>query len=376
MCGRERQYANEAFSLNWVSTAGPNLAAFEEAFTSRLGVPSVCLASGTAAIHLGLRLLGVGPGDEVFCSALTFVASANPIRYLGAKPVFVDSDASTWNMDPDLLSDALKDRASQNRLPKAIVVVHLYGQCADMDPILDVCQRFGVRVLEDAAEALGATYKGRQAGTLGEIAAFSFNGNKIITTAGGGMLAARDLQLVEMARFWATQARDPGIGFEHSEMGYNYRMSNVLAGIGRGQLEVLDLRVEQRRAIAFRYRDAFASLPGISLMPQAPYGLSTNWLSCFLIDPAKFGCSRDALMQRLDSAGIESRPVWKPMHLQRLFSDCKYYGGAVSKDLHERGICLPSSSSLTAEDQDFVIHHVRAAARPIAATAERVPSHA
>jgi pyridoxal phosphate-dependent aminotransferase EpsN len=370
MGGREQLYASEAFTQNWVSTAGPNLAAFEDAFTGRLGIPSVCLASGTAAIHLGLRLLGVGPGDEVFCSTLTFVASANPIRYLGAKPVFVDSDPATWNIDPALLSDALKDRAARNKLPKAIVVVHLYGQCADMDPILDVCKKYGVPVLEDAAEALGATYKGRQAGTLGEIAAFSFNGNKIITTAGGGMLAARDRQLIEKARFWATQARDPGIGFEHSETGYNYRMSNVLAGIGRGQLEVLDLRIEQRRAIAFRYRDAFAGLPGISFMPQVPYGLSTNWLSCFLIDPAQFGCSRDALIRKLDSAGIESRPVWKPMHLQRLFSDCESYGGAVAKDLHERGICLPSSSSLTAEDQAKVVHHVGTAVR------ESVASHA
>jgi pyridoxal phosphate-dependent aminotransferase EpsN len=364
MGGHERLYANEAFDLNWVSTAGPNLTAFEDAFTRRLGLPCVCLASGTAAIHLGLRLLGVGPGDEVFCSTLTFAASANPIRYLGAEPVFVDSNAETWNMDPDLLASALHDRASRNKLPKAIIVVHLYGQCADMDPILDICRKFNVPVLEDAAEALGATYKGRLAGTLGEIAAFSFNGNKIITTAGGGMLVASDSQRVEKARFWSTQAKDPGIGFQHSEIGYNYRMSNVLAGIGRGQLEVLDLRVEQRRAISFRYRDAFADIPGVSFMPQAPYGLSTNWLSCFLIDPAAFGCSRDALIRELDAAGVESRPVWKPMHLQRLYSDCESYGGAVSKDLYERGICLPSSSSLTSEDQEYVIHHFRAAARP------------
>jgi pyridoxal phosphate-dependent aminotransferase EpsN len=373
MGGREQCYANEAFELNWVSTAGPNLAAFEAAFTHRLGLPSVCLASGTAAIHLGLRLLGVAPGDEVFCSTLTFAASANPIRYLGAEPVFIDSDRATWNMDPQLLSDALEDRASRNKLPKAVVVVHLYGQCADMDPILEVCGRFGVPILEDAAEALGATYKGKPAGSIGEVAAFSFNGNKIVTTAGGGMLAAHDPARIEKARFWATQAKDPGIGFEHSEMGYNYRMSNVLAGIGRGQLEVLDLRVEQRRAVAFRYRDAFADLPGISFMPQASYGLSTNWLSCFLIDPARFGCSRDALIRHLDAAGIESRPVWKQMHLQRLFSNCECYGGAVSKNLHERGICLPSSSSLAAsgqtaagqnDDQHYVIRDVRAAARP------------
>jgi pyridoxal phosphate-dependent aminotransferase EpsN len=367
MCGREQLYASEAFELNWVSTAGPNLAAFESAFTRRIGLPSVCLASGTAAIHLGLRLLGVGPGDEVFCSTLTFAASANPIRYLGAEPVFVDSDRATWNMDPELLSTALRDRASRNQLPKAVVVVHLYGQCADMDPILGVCRRFDVPVLEDAAEALGATYKGSPAGSLAEVAAFSFNGNKIITTAGGGMLAAHDPRRIEKARFWATQARDPGVAFEHTEMGYNYRMSNVLAGIGRGQLEVLDLRVQQRRAIAFRYRDAFADLPGISFMPQAPYGLSTNWLSCFLIDPALFGCTRDALIRHLDAAGIESRPVWKPMHLQRLFSGCESLGGDVANDLHQRGICLPSSSSLAvpgpSDDQAHVIHHVRSAAR-------------
>jgi pyridoxal phosphate-dependent aminotransferase EpsN len=361
MAGPERRYANEAFDLNWVSTAGPNLTAFEDAFSRRIGLPSLCLASGTAAIHLGLRLLGVGPGDEVFCSTLTFAASANPIRYLGAEPAFVDSDVTTWNMDPELLSEALKERARRNKLPKALIVVHLYGQCADMDPILDVCKMFGVPVLEDAAEALGANYKGRQAGTFGEIAAFSFNGNKIITTAGGGMLVAHNRQRIEKARFWATQAKDPGVGYEHSEIGYNYRMSNVLAGIGRGQLEVLDLRVEQRRAIAFRYRDAFAHTPGISFMPQAPYGLSTNWLSCFLIDPAEFGCSRDMLIRHLDSAGIESRPVWKPMHLQRLFSDCEHYRGDVAKDLYQRGICLPSSSSLATEDQAYIIHHVRTA---------------
>jgi pyridoxal phosphate-dependent aminotransferase EpsN len=359
MAGPEKTYANEAFDLNWVSTAGPNLAAFEEAFTSRLGIPSLCLASGTAAIHLGLRLLGVGPGDEVFCSTLTFAASANPIRYLGAEPVFIDSDSGTWNMDPALLSHALQERATRNSLPKALVIVHLYGQCADMDPILAVCKRFGVPVLEDAAEALGATYKGRPAGTLGDIAAFSFNGNKIITTAGGGMLAARDVSLIEKARFWATQAKDPGLSYEHSEIGYNYRMSNVLAGIGRGQLEVLDLRVQQRRAIAFRYRDAFACLPGISFMPQASYGSSTNWLSCFLIDAGKFGLSRDMLIHRLDAAGIESRPVWKPMHLQQLFSGCECYGGAVAQNLYERGICLPSSSSLTDDDQAYIIDSVR-----------------
>jgi pyridoxal phosphate-dependent aminotransferase EpsN len=351
----EQAYANEAFTTNWVSTAGPGLSAFEEAFSARVGLPCVCLSSGTAAIHLGLRLLGVRPGDEVFCPTLTFAASANPVRYLGAEPVFLDSDRTSWNLDPALLDAALRERAARSRLPRAIIVVHLYGQCADMDPILAAAGRYGIPVLEDAAEALGATYKGRPAGAFGDIAAFSFNGNKIITTAGGGMLVSANRGFVDKARFLATQARDPGIAYEHSETGYNYRMSNVLAGIGRGQLQVLDLRVEQRRTIAFRYRDAFAELPGISPMPQAEYGVSTNWLSCFLIDDRAFGCSRDELIRRLDAADIESRPVWKPMHLQPLFADSECYGGAVAEDLYRRGICLPSSSSLSESDQRRVI---------------------
>lgn len=373
MSGRERLYANQAFDLNWVSTAGPNLAAFEEAFTRRLGWPCVCLSSGTAAIHLGLRLLDIGPGDEVFCSTLTFAASVNPIRYLGAEPVFIDSNPETWNMDPVCLADALRDRAARGKLPRAIVVVHLYGQCADMDPILAAAKSHGVPVLEDAAEALGATYKGRPAGTMGDVTAFSFNGNKIITTAGGGMLAAPNQAWVDKARFWSTQAKDPGLAYEHSEIGYNYRMSNVLAGIGRGQLEVLDLRVEQRRAIAFRYRDAFAEMPGITFMPQADYGLTTNWLSCFLIEEAEFGCSRDALIRHLDINGVEARPVWKPMHLQPLFAGCDCYGGDVARDLYQRGVCLPSSSSLSREQQDHVVSQVVAAhARSAAASSVHV----
>ena len=364
MGGAEHRYADEAFSLNWVSTAGPNLPAFEEAFSARVnGLPCVALSSGTAAIHLGLRLLGVGPGDEVFCSTLTFVASANPIRYLGAEPVFIDSNRETWNMDPELLASALAERAARNRLPKAIVVVHLYGQIADMDPILEAAGRYGVPVLEDAAEALGATYRGQPAGTFGDIAAFSFNGNKIITTAGGGMLAARDGAQVEKARFWSTQAKDPGLAYEHSETGYNYRMSNVLAGIGRGQLEVLELRVRQRRAIAARYREAFAEAPGIEAMPEAPHCFSTNWLSCFLIDKARFGCSRDELIEKLNEAAIETRPVWKPMHLQPLFAHCESIGGEVAEDLFRRGICLPSSSNLSPDDQQRVVDGVKAGVR-------------
>jgi len=362
MGGTEERYVREAFASNWLSTVGPNLTAFEKEFESCIGLPSVALSSGTAAIHLGLRLLGVGPGDVVFCSTLTFSASANPICYLGAEPVFIDSDYKTWNMDPSLLAEALNQAAKAGKPPKAVVVVHLYGQCADMDPIREACECYGVPILEDAAEALGATYKTRRAGGLGDVAAFSFNGNKIITTTGGGMLVSHNAAWVEKARFWSQQARDPGPAYQHSELGYNYRMSNVLAGIGRGQLEVLGRRVEQRRGIAFRYKDAFSDLAGISLMPQACYGLHINWLSCFLVDEQTFKCSRDELIKALDDANVESRPVWKPMHIQPLFAGCEIFGGQVAEDLFSRGICLPSSSSLSQEEQLHVVNSVRRAA--------------
>ena len=355
MSGGEAGYVEQAFRSNWLSTVGPNLNAFEQRIEERLGLAAVALSSGTAAIHLGLRLLGVGPGDEVLCPTLTFAASCNPVLYLGAKPVFLDSEAASWNLDPGLLDRVLRERAAMNRIPKALVVVHLFGQCADMDPITAICARYGVAILEDAAEAMGASYRGRPAGTLGDVAAFSFNGNKIITTTGGGMLVSRRRDWVEKARFWSTQARDAGIAFEHSELGYNYRLSNVLAGIGLGQLEVLDQRVRERRIIAFRYAEAFENLNGITLMPQAPYGLHTNWLSCFLIEEKKFGIDRDQLISRLNAADIESRPVWKPMHLQKLYQKCERYGGLVAEDLFRRGICLPSSSNLTLEDQERVI---------------------
>jgi pyridoxal phosphate-dependent aminotransferase EpsN len=354
----EMKYVAEAFASNWLSTVGPNLDAFEREFAAHLGRPAVALASGTAAMHLGLRLLGVRPGDEVLVSDLTFVASVNPIRYLGATPIFVDSERKSWMMDPSLLAEALADRVRRGRRPRAVVVVHLYGQCADMDPILDACGRYEVPVLEDAAEALGATYKGRPAGALGAVAAYSFNGNKIITTTGGGMLAAGQAW-VDKARFWSTQARDPGVAYHHTEVGYNYRMSNVLAGIGRGQLEVLATRVMQRRAVAFRYRDAFADLPGISLMPQAPWGLHTNWLSCFLVDPAQFGASRDEILRELAAGDVEARPLWKPMHLQPLYAGCERYGGEVGEHLFRNGLCLPSSSNLAPADQDRIIQTIR-----------------
>lgn len=364
MGGEEEAFVRSAFASNWLSTVGPELDAFEREFSARHGRPSVALASGTAAIHLALRLLGVGPGDEVLGPTLTFIASVNPAVYLAARPVFLDVDRTSWNLDPGRLADVLKAKADQGKLPKAVVVVHLYGQSADMDPILEICGRYGVPVLEDAAEALGALYKGKPVGTLTPVSAFSFNGNKIITTTSGGMLSAQDPAWVEKARFWSQQARDPGIAYEHTEMGYNYRLSNVLAAIGRGQLQVLDDRVRRRREIAFRYRDAFADLPGIELMPQAPYGLHTNWLSVFLVDAARFGATRDAIIEALAAENIESRPVWKPMHLQPLFASAERHGGEVAEDLFRRGICLPSSSSLSEEEQARIIACVRSVGRP------------
>jgi pyridoxal phosphate-dependent aminotransferase EpsN len=366
MSGREEEFVREAFATNWLSTVGPNIDAFEEEFSHLIGLPAVALSSGTAAMHLGLRLLGVGAGDEVFCPTLTFVATANPILYLNARPVFLDCERATWNLDPDLLREALKDRAGRNRLPRAVIVVHLFGQSADMDPIMEVCNEYDVPVLEDAAEALGATYKGKPVGTIAPVAIFSFNGNKIITTTGGGMLVARDTEWVDKVRFWSTQARDPGLAYEHSEMGYNYRMSNVLAGIGRGQLLVLSERIARRREIAFGYRDGLADLPGLELMPQAEYGLHTNWLSCFLVDETNLGVNRDELIRSLDEANIESRPIWKPMHLQKLYRDADCHGGGIAEDLFRRGICLPSSSSMSDEEQTKVIQVIRATAKPCA----------
>lgn len=358
MSGLEEAFVADAFRTNWLSSVGPNLTAFEAAFAELIGAPSVALSSGTAALHLALRLCGVGPGDEVLCPTLTFVASANPVVYLGGRPVFLDSERTSWNMDPNALEQALRARR-----PRAVVVVHLFGQSADLEPILSLCDRYEVPLIEDAAEALGATYRGKPVGSFGAAAAFSFNGNKIITTTGGGMFSSSRPGWADKARFWSQQARDPGVAFEHSELGYNYRMSNVLAGIGRGQLAVLSERVAQRRAIAFRYRDAFAELEGFELMPQASWGFHTNWLSCFLVDESKLGCSRDYLIETLAGQDIEARPLWKPMHLQRLYSDAKRYGGSVAEDLFARGICLPSSSFLDEPAQDRVIGVVRDAVR-------------
>jgi len=358
MGGLEEEFVSQAFRSNWLSSVGPNIDGFEQEFEAVVGIRAVALSSGTAALHLALRLVGVSTGEEVFCPTLTFVASANPVRYLGGEPVFLDSERDSWNLDPNVLEDAL--RRSRKR-PKAVVVVHLFGQTANLDPIISLCDRYGVPLVEDAAEALGATYKGRPAGTFGAVSVFSFNGNKIITTTGGGILATRNTAWLDKARFWSQQARDPGVAYEHSEMGFNYRMSNVLAGIGRGQLKMLDERVRQRRTIAFRYRDAFAHVDGMDFMPQAPWGLHTNWLSCFLVDEVRIGCSRDHIIQSLAARDIEARPIWKPMHKQRLYATARVYGGSVAEDLFERGICLPSSSFLDEETQGRVIDAVLSA---------------
>jgi len=359
----EEVYVREALSQNWVSTVGPNLDAFEKAFSDLVGLPAVALASGTAAIHLGLKLLGVGPGDEVICPTLTFAASANPVVYEGARPVFVDSDRASWDLDPDLLGEALDAKAKKGKLPKAVVVVHLYGQSADLDRIEAVCTRHGVPFLEDAAEALGTHYRGVQVGSRAPVSAFSFNGNKILTTSGGGMLVAKDRAWVEKARFWSQQSREPRPWYEHEELGFNYRMSNVLAGPGRGQLTVLEDRVAARRAVAERYEEAFADLPGIERMAQASYGRHTNWLSVFLLDEAALGTTRDAIIAALAKEDIEARPVWKPMHLQPFFAKAESFGGAVAEDLFTRGICFPSSSSLPLADQRRVVDVVRRTAR-------------
>ena len=355
----EERYVHEAFATNSISTLGANLPEFEAAFSRLLGgLSCVALSSGTAAIHLALKLLGVARGDDVLCSTLTFAASANPIVYEGGKPVFIDSERTSWNLDPDLLAETLRERAKRGRLPRALVLVHLYGQSADLDRIEPICAEYGVPILEDAAEAVGTHYRGVQVGSRAPVSAFSFNGNKLITTSSGGMLATSNRAWADKVRFWSAQSRENTPWYEHREIGFNYRMSNLLAGVGRGQMTVVEDRVAARRAIAFRYRDAFADL-GLELMPQADYGRHTNWLSVFTIDRAKTDVTRDAILAALTKEEIEIRPVWKPMHLQPVFEGCEHVGGAVSEDLFDRGFCLPSSSSLTADEQARVIESVR-----------------
>ena len=365
----ERSYVDEAFRSNWMSTVGPNLSCLESEFEALAGRPALAVTNGTAAIHLGVKLLGIGAGDEVVTPTLTFAASCNPVRYEGGIPILLDSERQTWGIDPNLLAEFLERRARINRLPKAVIAVHLFGQGAQMAEIGSVCGRYEVPILEDAAESLGALQEGRHLGSFGDVAAYSFNGNKIITGAGGGILTCARRDWLERARHWATQARDEdpeGVrNYIHSELGYNYRLSNVLAGIVRGQLEVLEERVAQRRAVFQRYARAFADVPGLEAMPEylgrgagPSVGRSTRYLSGFLVDAHGFGMNARELIRRLDAANVEARPVWRPMHLQPLYRLAERVGGSVAEDLHARGILLPSSSSLPEEEQEFVIGRV------------------
>ena len=352
----ERELLLDAFDSGWIAPLGPHVDAFERELAAAVGVPyAVALSSGTAALHLGLQILGVGRGDEVITSTLTFAATANAICYQAASPVFLDVSRDTWNLDPDLLEEELASRNRRNRLPAAVVPVDLYGQCADYARISTICERFGVPVLEDAAEALGASCGSRRAGAFGDCAAFSFNGNKIITTSGGGMLVSHRRDIAERARHLSTQARQPAAHYEHEEVGFNYRMSNLLAAVGRGQLARLEQKVARRRGIKLAYRAALGGHAGVSFMPEAPYGHSNAWLTVVTIDAAAFGTDREAIRLHLESRNVESRPVWKPMHMQPVFRSCEVRGGDVAGQLFRDGLCLPSGSSLTDEQQRFVI---------------------
>ncbi|MFB9863725.1 DegT/DnrJ/EryC1/StrS family aminotransferase [Rufibacter immobilis] len=361
MGGREQVYVQQAFAQNWITTAGANVDGFEQELAFYLKIPAAAaLSSGTAALHLALLALGIGAGDEVFCSSFTFVASTNPIRYVGATPVFLDSETTTWNLCPTALENALEDRHKKGKLPKALVLVHLYGMPSHMREILEITQHYGVPVIEDAAEALGSTYQGQLLGTFGQAGVFSFNGNKIITTSGGGALVSPDTALVDHARWLATQAKDPLPYYQHTTMGYNYRLSNVSAGIGRGQLEVLEKRVQQRRQVFERYQELLQGITELEWQPE-PQGFYANrWLSCFTIKKGS-NVSPEDLRLKLLAQHIESRPLWQPMHLQPLYQKYDYFGTHVSDDLFARGLCLPSGSSLTPADQERVAQVIRAA---------------
>ena len=359
--GREAELVAEAIASNWIAPLGPQVDAFEGELAGVAGVEhALALSSGTAALHLALVVLGIGPGDEVACSGFTFAATANPITYTGATPFFVDADEATWTIDPDLLDRALEERRDAGASVRAVVAVDLYGQCCDYDALRDVCGRHGVVLVQDAAESLGATYRGAPAGGQGALAAFSFNGNKIITTSGGGMLLSANGAWIGHARKLSTQAREPVAHYEHTEIGFNYRMSNLLAALGRAQLESLPERVAVRRRIRDRYRELLDGVSGITFMPEAPYGTTNAWLTCIVVDPGAFGADREAIRLALEAEDIEARPLWKPMQLQPVFASHRSFGGDVSARLFERGLCLPSGSSLTDADQDRVVATVLA----------------
>ena len=359
------KYITEAFESNWISPVGPNITAFENELASYNGVGyCAALSSGTAAIHLALIILGIHRGDEVICSTFTFSGSCNPIAYLGATPVFVDSERDTWNMDPELLELAIKDRiAKTGRRPKAVILVHLYGMPAKLKEIIAITTKYEIPLVEDAAEAIGSTYQDKKLGSFGDLGIYSFNGNKIITTSGGGALVSSKEEWIQKARFLATQAREPAPHYQHEEIGYNYRLSNICAGIGRGQLQVLDERVRQRRSNFQYYKQTLEGITGISFTQEMLYAYSNRWLTTILIDPRKVGVSREDIRCGLQDENIETRPLWKPMHLQPVFEDAPAYTSGVSEELFDQGLCLPSGSSLSAEElrsvTDSIISIVR-----------------
>jgi dTDP-4-amino-4,6-dideoxygalactose transaminase len=362
MGGTEQDFIKEAFDANWVAPLGPNVNGLEQDLESYLGSNSHvgALSSGTAAIHLGLILLGVQAGDEVICQSMTFSASANPILYLGAIPVFIDSEEQTWNICPEALEKAIVDRIQKGKKPKAIIAVHLYGVPFQIEAVRVVSDKYGIPILEDSAEALGSSYKGQKCGTFGDIGILSFNGNKIITTSGGGAIVTKTKEQKEKAIFYATQSRDNAPHYQHSHIGYNYRMSNISAGIGRGQMEVLDDHVALRRQMHDFYVEVFAAIKGVEVfsVPNEDY-YANYWLSAITIDATRTnGVSRESLRLALESANIESRPLWKPMHLQPIFESYPYYGGNISEQLFENGLCLPSGSNLTDEDRNRIVQSI------------------
>lgn len=359
MGGTEKQFIEQAFEENWIAPLGPNVSGFEQDLEKYIGNNKkiTALSSGTAALHLALILAGVGPGDEVLCQSMTFSASANPIVYLGALPIFIDSEPETWNFCPVALETAIKDRISRGRKPKAIIGVHLYGMPFKVEEISAISKKYGIPLIEDSAEALGSSYKGEKCGTFGDMAILSFNGNKIITTSGGGALITTSRELKEKAVFLATQARDAAPHYQHAHIGYNYRLSNICAGIGRGQMQVLDAHVNSRRKNNEFYKELFKDVPGIKVFSEPDKNFYSNhWLSCILIDPAltNVGLSTKSLRLALEAENIETRPLWKPMHLQPVFADAPYFGGSVAEDLFNKGLCLPSGSNLSEEDRERI----------------------
>ena len=361
----EKKFIDEAFLTNWIAPLGPNVVSFEEELSEYVGINGgLALSSGTAAVHMAVKLLGITKGDLVFCSSLTFVASCNPIMYEGAEPIFIDSEPESLNMSPIALRNAFEYYEKLGRLPKAVIVVHLYGQSADMDPIMDICNRYNVPVIEDAAESLGATYKGVQTGTIGKYGIYSFNGNKIITTSGGGMLVSNNIDGLHKAKFWATQSRDKARHYQHSELGYNYRMSNVVAGIGRGQLRVLEERIEKKKEIYNFYKEGFSEIGEITMAPIRDYGESNYWLSVITLDKDSKIKPIDIILA-LEEENIESRPVWKPIHLQPYYEEYRFFKHnendeiSVAEDAFNRGVCLPSDTKMTIEEQEYVIEIIK-----------------